>query len=144
MTYATQQDLIDRFGEQELTQLTDRTNRPPSVIDPVVVDRALADAQALIDSYLGKAFTLPLATVPAVLVKSAADIARYYLHGKAADKESPVTMAYNQALAWLRDVAKGLVSLTDDSGDQPPQAGGGTVRANKSTRVMRRDTLWGL
>ena len=27
--FATKQDLIDRFGQTELVQLTDRTNRPP-------------------------------------------------------------------------------------------------------------------
>ena len=141
--YATKQDLIDRFGEKELKQLTDRANVPPTTIDDVVVGRALTDAEALINSYVGKVYTLPLAVVPAVLVKYAADIARYYLHGKAADKDSPVTRAYDQAIAWLKDVARGLVDLNDNSGEVPEQAGGGAIRANPSGRVFRRDTLKG-
>lgn len=140
MTYVTQQDLIDRFGELELVQLTDRVNIPVSTIDPVVVGRALDDASALIDSYLAKKVKLPLAVVPVKLVKTAADIARYYLHGKAADKDSPVTRAYNEAVAWLRDVSRGLVELSED-GETPAPAGGGSVKAVAPNRVFTRDSL---
>ncbi|UDF29833.1 UNVERIFIED_ORG: DUF1320 domain-containing protein [Roseateles sp. XES5] len=140
MTYATQQDMVDRFGELELVQLTDRVNVPVSTIDAVVVARALGDASAKIDTYLTKAVKLPLPTVPDVLVKTAADIARYYLHGKAADKDSPVTAAYNDALAWLRDVSRGLVELSV-GGETPAPAGGGSVKAVAPNRVFTRDTL---
>ncbi len=143
MTYASQQDLIDRFGKVELTQLTDNDNIPPTTIDSVVVAGALADADAMIDSYLGKAYALPLSVTPPVLRKIAADLARSYLHGEAADKDSIVTRNAAAAMAWLKDVAKGLVSL-DEGGEQPAQAGGGAIKANPSTRVMRRDTLRGL
>lgn len=140
MTYATQQDLVDRYGATELIQLTDRVNTPVSTIDPVVVGRALVDASAFIDSYLTKVVKLPLADVPAVLVKTAADIARYYLHGRTADKDSPVTAAYNQAVAWLRDVSRGLVELSN-GGETPAAAGGGSVKAVAPNRVFTRDTL---
>ena len=140
MTYATQQDLVDRFGQTELIQLTDRVNIPVSTIDPVVVGRALDDASALIDSYLTKVVKLPLAVVPDVLVKTAADIARYYLHGKTADKDSPVTRAYSEAVAWLRDVSRGLVELSA-GGEAPAPAGGGSVKAVAPNRVFTRDSL---
>ncbi|WP_440410629.1 gp436 family protein [Neorhizobium petrolearium] len=140
MTYATQQDLIDRFGAEELIQLTDRTNIPVSTIDPVVVDRALSDASELIDGYLKKVVKLPLSPVPGVLVKTASDIARYYLHGKAADKDNPVTRAYNEAVGLLRDVSRGLVELAVD-GEAPPAAGGGSVQAVAPNRVFTRDSL---
>jgi phage gp36-like protein len=138
--YATQQDLVDRFGEEELIQLTDRTNIPVSTIDPVVVGRAIDDASALIDGYLQKVLALPLSVVPPVLSKSASDIARYYLHGKAADKDSPVTRAYNEAVGWLKDVSKGLVQLSAE-GEAPKAAGGGTVKASAPGRVFTRDSL---
>lgn len=140
MTYATQQDLVDRFGELELVQLTDRVNIPVSTIDPVPVARALADASALVDGYLTKVVKLPLAVVPETLVKKTADIARYYLHGKAADKDSPVTRAYTEAMAWLRDVSRGLVELSA-GGETPAPSGGGSVQAVAPNRVFTRDTL---
>ncbi|TPJ83847.1 DUF1320 domain-containing protein [Mesorhizobium sp. B2-6-3] len=142
MTYAVKQDLIDRFGEKELRELTDRTNRPPTTIDDTVVGRALSDATALIDGYIAKKYSLPLVSVPDILVKTASDVARYYLHGKAADKDSPVAAAYNQAVAWLKDVAKGLVEL-DDGGEIPEPAGGGAIKTSALDRVFTRDSLKG-
>jgi len=142
VTYAVKQDLIDRFGEKELRELTDRVNRPPTTIDDVVVGRALADADGLIDGYIGKRYALPVAEVPPMLTKTAADLARYFLHGKAADKDSPVTAAYNQAVAWLRDVSKGLVELGNGA-IEPPAAGGGSVKTSRPNRVFTRDTMGG-
>jgi phage gp36-like protein len=140
MGYAVKQDLIDRFGEKELRELTDRVNRPPTTIDETVVGRALADATALIDGYIAKKYNLPLATVPEILIKTTSDVARYYLHGKAADKDSPVTAAYNQAVAWLKDVAKGLIQL-DDGGETPEPAGGGAIKTSAPNRVFTRTSL---
>ncbi len=143
MTYAAQQDLVDRFGQLELIQLTDRTNRPPTTVDAAVVGRALADADALIDGYVGKVYDLPLSPIPPVLTKMAADVARYFLHGKAADKDGPVARAYDQAVAWLKDVSRGLVKL-DVAGEEPAQPGGGTVRASGPDRVFSRQSLRGM
>lgn len=109
MTYATKQDLISRFGETELIQRTDRTNMPPTTIDDAVVANALGDASSAIDGYLAARYTLPLASVPPRLVKVAADMARYFLHGEAASDS--VRAAYDDAIAWLRDVSKGVVQL---------------------------------
>lgn len=140
MAYATKQDLIDRFGETELVQLTDKVNRPASVIDDVPVSRALDDAAALIDGYVGKLYRLPLSALPPVLTKAACDIARYFLHGKAAEKDGAVERAYNAAMKWLKDVANGVVAL-DAEGSAPLQAGGGSVKASAPGRVFTRDSL---
>jgi phage gp36-like protein len=140
MPYATQQDLIDRFGELELIQLTDRADLPPDSIDSVIVGRALGDATGLIDGYLAKVCKLPLSAVPDVLVRICADIARYFLRGETADKDSVVARAYNDAVSWLKDVARGLITL-DVDGIAPAQAGGGSVKANASTRLFTRRSL---
>ncbi|PTW61426.1 phage gp36-like protein [Breoghania corrubedonensis] len=143
MTYATQQDLIDRFGADELIQLTDRLSVPPAAIDADVVARALSDADALIDSYLRKRYALPLDPAPPVLVKIASDLARYNLYDDGADKDGPVVRAQGSALAWLRDVSKGLIELDDGTGDAPAASGGGQVRASYPDRVFTRDSLRG-
>lgn len=140
MPYATKQDLIDRFGSKELVALTDKVNRPVSTIDDTTVERALADAGALIDGYVGKLYRLPLSAEPPILVKICCDIARYYLHGKAADKDSPVTAAFKQCESWLQDVSKRLVTL-DAEGVAPAAAGGGSVKASAPGRVFTRDSL---
>ncbi|WP_153768156.1 DUF1320 domain-containing protein [Labrenzia sp. CE80] len=140
MAYATQQDLIDRFGEEELVQLTDRTNLPASTIDADVVTAALSDAEALADSYLAKRYRLPLDPVHDVLTRTVVDIARYFLHGRRTDKDDPVTRDYGQALAWLKDVAKGLVEL-DAAGIAPDQNGDGQVQVSAPDRVFSRGSL---
>ncbi len=145
MAYVTQQDLVDRFGQTDLIRLTDRTNKPPTTINATTVDRAIGDASALIDSHLAKAYALPLTAVPDILVKVAADIAFYFLHGKAAgdDKDSPLVRDYNNALRWLENVSRGLVVL-DAAGIAPDQAGGGAVKATTPGRRFTRDSLAGL
>jgi len=142
MTYCTKQDLIDRFSERELIQLTDRTNTPASVIDDTVVGRALGDAEGLANGYIGKKYTLPLATVPDMLTKLVADIARFYLHGEGVEKDSPIRTNYTDAVAFLVNVSRGLVQLTDaTSGDTPPAAGGGQVQISAPDKIFSRDSL---
>jgi len=51
MSYCTLQDLRDRYGDDEIIQLTDRANI--GTIDQTVVDRAIADADGEIDGFVG-------------------------------------------------------------------------------------------
>lgn len=107
MTYATQPDLIDRFGELELAQLTDRANG--AVIDTVVLGRALADADAEIDSYLATRYTLPLASTPLVVTRLACDMTRYRLYDAAMPET--VRVRYQDAVSLLKRLANGDVQL---------------------------------
>ena len=142
--YVTQANLVDRFGESELVQLTDTVNRPASTVDAAKVTAAIRDASALIDSYIVARTPLPLqaAAVPPVLTRVAGDIARYYLHGSRADGDHPATMRYRDALSWLKDVAKGTVQLESGGpdGDPEPSQGGAN---HKGRRVFTDESLRG-
>lgn len=140
MSYATQQDLVDRFGATEIMQRSDR-RKPPTAIDPVVVDQALHDATALIDGYLASRYALPLSAVPDILVKICADIARYNLWGEAVNKDGPIAIAYRDARAWLQDVANGKVALEADGKPSPANASGARVQASQPD--MTRQNLKG-
>ncbi|MDP2431269.1 MAG: DUF1320 domain-containing protein [Pseudomonadota bacterium] len=107
MSYLTLQGLIDRYGEDELIQLTDRAG--DGVADVAVVARAIADAEAEIDAYLANRMALPLATVPAILERLAAAIVRHSLYKDAAPET--VEKARDAAIALLRDVSAGRASL---------------------------------
>ena len=50
MTYAVQQDMIDRFGEAELLEVADRDG--DLVIDAAVMADALSDADETINGYV--------------------------------------------------------------------------------------------
>lgn len=107
MAYATAADLIARFGEDELIQLTDRSGA--GVPDAAVVARALEDSGAEIDGYLASRYRLPLPTVPALLARIACDIARYRLWEDRASDE--VRRRYEDARRLLENLSSGKVSL---------------------------------
>lgn len=139
MSYATVQDLISRYGELEIRQLTDRAEPPADVVDPDVAQKALDDASATIDSYLSQAYALPLATTPSVLTDYCQTIARYKLHREPTES---VRADYKDALIWLGQVAKGQAGLP---GIEPTKAGGvsGAVLVRSGDRHFTRDTMGG-
>lgn len=133
MSYAIRQDLIDRFGQQELLQLLDRDG--DGIEDSGLLTRVLADADAEIDSYLSGRYTLPLSPVPARLPALACDIARYRLYATQATDE--VRNRYQDAIKFLTLVAKGEVEL----GTNTPVATGGSPKSDAPDRVFTRDSL---
>ncbi len=125
MPYATLADLTARFGDEELTQLTDRLGA--GVVDAAVAGAALAEAEAEIDAYLAGRHALPLATVPPILVRIACDIARYRLATDAPLEE--VRKRYEDARRLLENLAAGRVTLGLPAVDQPAVVGGVAVSA---------------
>jgi len=118
MSYVDLQGLIDRFGNDELIQLTDTTGS--GVVDAAVVNRAIADVDGEIDAYLVRRMTLPLATVPSALARLAASMVRYYLYRDAAP--DLVKDQYDAAVKFLKAVAAGTASLgPDTAGGATPQ-----------------------
>jgi len=124
MTYATQQDMIDRFGEDELISLTDRND--VGVIDATVISRALEDAQDLIDVYLAKAsYALPLTTVPRILKRISCDIARHSLYDE--DSTEQVDERFKEALKTLKSIASRDVELNIDGAKPATETGDAAV-----------------
>lgn len=110
--YCAKQDMIDRYGAEELIQLTDRAGT--GVIDDAVLNQAIADSGAEIDGYLATRYELPLTVVPPVLVRIACEIARYHLYDDAAT--DTVKDRYDNSVRFLRSLAKGDVSLVQQTG----------------------------
>jgi phage gp36-like protein len=135
--YATQQDLIDRFGETEVIQLSDRAST--GAIDAAVVAAKLADAAAEIESYLAGRYTLPLEPVPLALQRIACDIARYHLYD---DRPTEyVAKRYDAAIAFLRSVNKGDIQLGVDAGGAAPPSQAGAPDFVACEPVFTRDLL---
>lgn len=138
MPYASKQDLIDSFGAVELEQLTDRTTPPAGAIDDTVVDKALGDADQLIDGHLQAAgYALPLASVPGLVKQLAGTIARYLLH--AAAPTETVRKNYEDALRMLRDIAAKKLHL-NIAGVAPAQTGD-DVQVSAPERIFTPETL---
>ncbi len=96
MPYATRTDLEERYGVDELAQRE-------SVLPAGAVDRALADADVEIDSYLASRYAVPMSPIPNNVTRIAAAIARYRLLGDAVTELA--RKEYEDARAWLRDTA---------------------------------------
>lgn len=110
--YATQADMISRFGPDQLVELTDRADPPAGAIDTTALDLALNDAESEINSYIVGRYTLPLANPPQVLNRMACDMARYYL---AADRtDEVIVQRYQDAVKFLQAVSQGKASLGVD------------------------------
>lgn len=117
----TLQDLIERFGERELIQLTNEQPRHDSVIIESVIERAISDATSEAASYLmpaglvslnrlGEVVYLPSPQVPEVLLLKTCDIARYYLYDNGTI--DIVDKRYDAAIKWLDKVKKDPTMLT--------------------------------
>ncbi|KPN73664.1 gp436 family protein [Neisseria sp. 74A18] len=139
MAYAVTADMVARFGELEVIQLTDRNQ--DGLIDEDVAAVALADATAEIDAYLGR-FKRPFTDVPPILKRLCCDIARYRLtaaNGVLITDE--IRNRYKiDVLDLLRAMAKGDVQLgVDDSGEEVAAGEDGIVFVNGKNKVFGRD-----
>lgn len=135
MTYATQQNLVDRFGAAEIQQLSDIGNS--GSIDAARVGRVLTDASNKIDGYLASRYALPLSTVPPMLEQICCDLARYLLATRPTEE---TRKRYEDALAWLDKVAQGKYDLGGASSVQPPIAGG-AIGIAPGGRTFTSDSL---
>lgn len=131
--YATQQDIIDRYGEQHLLILADRDNDGQADTD--VVDQALQDATSEIDTYVAAKYVTPLATVPDALKRICVDIVVYRLasdRGRATDE---ARKRYEDAIGLLRRIASGEVSL--GVATPPPTSNGAVFISGPAPKFKR-------
>ncbi|MEP3298554.1 MAG: DUF1320 domain-containing protein [Pseudoruegeria sp.] len=139
MTYATQQDLIERAGENELRQIADHDR--DGVADTEVVTAALEDADNTINGYVAVKYGTPLDPVPALVRTWAVSISRYVLHSNGAPKQ--VEADYKDAIAALKDVGAGRMVLPVAAGEEAPSVSGGTTMAAHPDTVFTPEKLQG-
>ena len=116
MSYATRQDLEERFGEGEIS----RRAMDPDDEDADRTTAALDDASAVIDSYLASAYDLPLAAGEYPLLRSVCcDLARAALYDDA-ELEAPRRMK-KRALEILKGLKGGTAQLVAGDGARIPR-----------------------
>ena len=143
MGYATVDDLIARYPNRDLVQLT---NEDPTVttVNSAPLQRALDDAAAEIDGYLEGRFALPLADPPAVLNRLACDIAMYRLQSlRPLHDLTDARKRYEDAIAFLLEAAKGVVALGLSAGSEEPATAAGASAIEGPSRVFDRNKLKG-
>ncbi|MBR5940602.1 MAG: DUF1320 domain-containing protein [Neisseriaceae bacterium] len=127
MALITKDDMVERFGQAELAQITDHKNG--AEIDDAVLNLALNDASDEAQSYLRGAGII-IVNPPKALVLKVCDIARYYLYENAVTEI--VEKRYQQAILWLKTVQKNPAMLRDDPALSDDSLNGGiAVKPNE-------------
>lgn len=139
MAYATQSDMIDRYGERLLIDLTDREDAPTGAIDSVALGKALGDASAEIDSYIGRRYVVPLSDVPSTIVTLTCLLAIWDLH--TFDPDPKIEKDYKAAKQRLKDIADGSMAIPGAAGVEPATTGGGGARTTDRERPFTEQSL---
>lgn len=152
MAYCTLDDITKALEEATVIQLTDDETLKPAGIEPgnpdhgaiiARIGEAIARADAEIDGYCAVKYAVPLVPVPAVVNSLSVELAVYYLYSRRTVPEK-IEKRYDKAVARLKDVARGLLSL-GVTPEPAPSAAADSAEANKavSDRVFTRRSLKG-
>ncbi|TYP84732.1 MULTISPECIES: gp436 family protein [Nitrosomonas] len=161
MTYATATHLLDQFGAEEIAQRADRgtprlvtagmlqtaaengdlngytqAEQDATFAALAVVNNRLLDADSVINGYLATRYTLPLSTVPRMVMLIACNLVRHALY----DDQAPelIQERYRLAIRQLESLAKGQVNIgVDISGNKPTVNDAAQMSATQP--VFKRD-----
>ena len=113
--YCTLDDIEKHTSTQTLIQLTSDDGQ--EIVDKTVVEEALLYSSALIDGYLRGRYSLPLDICFPLLRILAVDLSVYRLYSRRMRNEMPevIETAYKNAIATLRDIQKGVISLQSEN-----------------------------
>lgn len=127
--YVSEAQFERAFGANELTDLLSGGAKYAEVENA---------AAGLVDGYLAAKYTLPLVVVPEMLRGWAADITRFRLWDEKAPEE--VRRRYEDAIAQLRDLARGLIALPPGA-DGTPASSPLVFDGYANDRVFTQDSL---
>lgn len=111
MAYATQKDIEQQYSEEAVLLVAEDPDNIGQV-DTDKVNENLRSADGVIDGYLASRYDVPLVVVPDNLREMSVDIAMYRMSTDGTLTEDK-RRRYEDAIASLRDVARGRASLPD-------------------------------
>lgn len=168
MPYATAADLLDRYEADLVAQraapegvrvvgpllkltvaAADRSSYGSDEVaaaDAALarIDEAMLDATGFIDSFLSDRYVLPLTPVPRLIKRLCCDVARFYLWGDAAVKDSVEERDFKAAQKTLEGIRRGDVKLgvQPEAASTPDRILGEVVGGDE--RLFTRQSLRGL
>jgi phage gp36-like protein len=140
MPVLSPQDMIDRYGESFLTDVTARDSAP-GVIDATVMQTAIDDAIALVESHVSGLYDV--ANPPRALTAHAAAIAWFRLLGARAATFDGAREGHDDAIDFLRRARRGEVSLGDETPADTARGAGHAPRVSGPAPVFSRDSFEG-
>lgn len=140
--YATKQDLIDRDESMLWNFALDRDSEE---LNDTWINQALDQADAEIDSFLGRRYVLPLSTVPAMLNKIAVTITFYWLADRDQQATNLLEERYKMQLTTLRELADGRRDLGLPTAAAQTESSVGKVELiQDNERLFTRSSLKGV
>ncbi len=147
MPYATEADLDRVWGREQVDLVT--IDETLGGRDEAKIAASLDDASAIVDSYCGRRYALPLALADAgarLVTGYVCDIALARLATTAGRMSEIIKARNDAAFAWLRDVAAARADLPVAGVSGAPSAP--PITPNEAVlvadeRVFTRDTLRG-
>jgi phage gp36-like protein len=127
-------------SEEIIIQLTD--DEQLGAINEARVLQAIQTADSEIDGYCAVKYTVPFSTVPPLIKGLSIEIAVYYLYKRRTVPEK-IEKAYDKAVARLKDISRGLLTLGIDPPPPPASTGGAESNKPVSDRIFTRHSMKG-
>lgn len=121
MSYVTAATMIQKFGEQEIIELTDNEEPYQYAINHEKLNAALEEANSEIDGFIQGRYPQPLQVIPPFLRNIGCHLARYHLCTKALTDTDPIKVRYDNAVGRLKSISKGEMGLgSSPAGESAP------------------------
>jgi len=150
--YCSLDDIKKLLPEEIIIELTDDETLKPAAIDPgnsahakIIgrIDEAIATADAEIGGYCAGRYSVPFDPVPPVVKGLSVEIAIYRLYQRRTVPER-IGKTYDKAVARLKDISKGLMTLGVATPPAAAATGDGVgVNCTAEDRIFTRDTMKG-
>jgi len=142
MAYITNTDIQMRVGAAAYIQLADDDG--DNIADVAVVDEVRLAAEGEVNSYLAARYQVPInvATHGDLLdmLKSVAlDVAEYRLRLRRPPVADDAGKRYDQTIAWLTRIAKGVIALPAAASVSANNAQGTIAITTGDKRILTRD-----
>lgn len=130
-TYAVIQDMVDRFGSEEMIQLTDRATIQTNAINTTILQSKMDDAEAELNVVLACCFDIKNVIMPIytgggsipVLKHWLCDITRKHLYDQLENADHEVLREYQDFKEEIMEICK-CQTLIDDEFNEVPKKGG--------------------
>lgn len=140
MPYCTLADITDMLDENEIIRYTDDAGT--GLVNTSVTDKAIAGADALIDSHLAARYSVPVQDVPDIIIGLAVDIAIYKICSRRSAAPDEIRRKYDDAVRYLEKVAAGKI-IIPKADSAPADTSAGSAAVTSSKRVFSRSSLQG-
>lgn len=113
MAYCEMEDITLRIPASFVSSLANDAGGDEP--DMATVERAIADADSLINAHVRSRYQVPFTTVPELIKRLSVDLSVYYLYQRKYDNDmpEPVRFRYTDAIRLLTSIGNGAMHIED-------------------------------